>query len=84
MGWEIFCSYMMFEYRGAVTSFEKLIETQKSTATFLTEIEKFYLRERLCLLLCSQVIIAGNFDDEHPHQVDKTLFQNPCFLPNGN
>lgn len=69
VAWDIFCSYMMFEYRGGSTSFEKLLEAPRVSTDFLTDLQQYYQNERLSVVLVIQAIFGYASQPGHKYNV---------------
>ncbi|CAL8145561.1 unnamed protein product [Orchesella dallaii] len=63
---ELLITYMMFEYKGCSTTYDTIVDTHRSFLQFLKELSDFYVRERTCLLLCIQSILARVGDEDDP------------------
>lgn len=69
MAWDVFCGYMMFEYRGGSTSFEKLLESPRVSTDFLVDLQNYYQNERLSVLLVIQAIFGYASEADHKYNV---------------
>ena len=65
----LFLTYIMFEYKGSPVSYDKLVESERDLKNFLDSLEQFYINERLCLIYCSQLILKYAVHEDHPYTV---------------
>lgn len=65
MATDLLVGYMMYEYKGTSTSFDEIADSQMSFNMFLKDLRSYYRKERFCLLLCTQAILADLNDQEY-------------------
>lgn len=78
--YELFCGYLMYEYKGTPASIIKLFTNEKNTKYLLNKLWKYYHSERLFSLFCLKMILSHwQESSSHPY---KDLFRD--FLENAN
>jgi len=67
---ELLCTFLVYEYKGAVTTLTEILPNDLRLKGFLKDISDFYMRERLCVLYCGQAILSGAVKYSHPFSVN--------------
>lgn len=66
--YELFCSYLLYEYRGTQNNLKVVFSSERHLQSMLLEIWNFYYTERLYILLCLKHILCYWQDSSHPYR----------------
>uniref|UniRef100_T1IY66 EF-hand domain-containing protein n=1 Tax=Strigamia maritima TaxID=126957 RepID=T1IY66_STRMM len=71
--YEIFCSYLLYDYKGSQKSLLSMLSNERLMNTLMLQIWNYYRCERLYLLLSMKQVISYWLDDKHPYH---TLYEH--------
>ncbi|XP_023221238.1 nucleoporin NUP188 homolog [Centruroides sculpturatus] len=63
--YELFCSYLLYEYKGTQNNIKVIFSSERHLQSLLLEIWNFYYNERLYILLCLKHILCYCQDSSH-------------------
>lgn len=65
--YELFCSYLTYEYRGTQEDLKSTLSSERNIPHILNEVWKYYRTERLFSLFCLRHILEHWMDNSHPY-----------------